>query len=216
MSTSRSCARVMPDVGQAPLLLHPLLLDRADVREDPLLHPDHEDGLELEPLGVVQGHQRDEALLAADRVLVGVERDLLQEAGQARLRRLLLVLARDADELLQVLDPPLRLDRPLGLERLQVAGAVEHRPRPSPARSAPAPPTAAREQRARRAFTAFSGAAPTPGLLAEVERLPERDPAAVGIAPGAATSVASPIPRRGRLAMRSSETASNGLSITCR
>src|SRR3989440_5444181 len=76
-----------PDVGQAPLLLDPLLLDRAGVREDPLLHPDHEDGPELEPLRVVQREQRDEALFTSDRVLVGIERDLLQEARQARPRR---------------------------------------------------------------------------------------------------------------------------------
>ena len=37
-----------------------------------------------------------------------------------------LVLARHADELLEVLDAPARLDRPLGLERLEVAGALEH------------------------------------------------------------------------------------------
>src|SRR5439155_26780607 len=96
-----------PDIAEPPLLLEPLLLDRAGVREDALLHPDHEDGAELEALRVVQREQRDEALLAAHRVLVGVERDLLQEARQARLLRRLLVLARDADELLQVLDPAL-------------------------------------------------------------------------------------------------------------
>ena len=37
-----------------------------------------------------------------------------------------LVLERDAAELEQVLDAALRLDRPLGLERLQVAAPVEH------------------------------------------------------------------------------------------
>ena len=53
------------------------------------------------------------------------------------------VLARDADELLEVLDPALRLDRPLGLERVEVAGLaqrlLEHladRARPRRARGA--------------------------------------------------------------------------------
>ena len=38
-------------------------------------------------------------------------------------------LARDADELLEVLDPPLRLDRPLGLERVEVAASRAASPR---------------------------------------------------------------------------------------
>ena len=67
------------DVTEPALLLDPLLLDRAGVRKDALLHPDQVDGAELEALGVVQRHQRDEALLLADRVLIRVERDLLQE-----------------------------------------------------------------------------------------------------------------------------------------
>ena len=37
-----------------------------------------------------------------------------------------LVLERDAAELEQVLDASLRLDRPLGLERLEVAAPLEH------------------------------------------------------------------------------------------
>ena len=44
---------------------------------------------------------------------------------ERRLVGVLLVLARDADELLQVLEPPLRLDRSLRLERLDVAAALE-------------------------------------------------------------------------------------------
>ena len=77
------------DVCEAALLLDAVLLDRARVREDPLLHPDHVDGAELEALRVVQRHQRHERALAADRVLVGVERDLLQERRQRRLGRVL-------------------------------------------------------------------------------------------------------------------------------
>jgi hypothetical protein len=59
-----------PDVREAPLLLERLLLDRARVREDALLQPDHEDGAELEPLRVVERHERHERALASDRVLV--------------------------------------------------------------------------------------------------------------------------------------------------
>src|SRR5256885_1008570 len=62
-----------------------------------------------------------------ERVRVGVERDLLQERRQ---RRVLLTavgeLAGDADELVQVLHPALRLERALGLEHRAVAGLLEH------------------------------------------------------------------------------------------
>ena len=62
-------------------------------------------------------------------VRVGDERHLLEELGQRRLARDVprgVVLGGDVDELLEVLDPALRLDRPLGLERLQIAGLLEH------------------------------------------------------------------------------------------
>ena len=113
-------------VAEAPLLLERVLLDRPRMREDPLLHPDHEDALELEALRVVERHERDERLTVAQRVLVGVERDLLEEVREARLGRGGLVLLRDADELAQVLHPALRLDRPLGVERIEIARVLEH------------------------------------------------------------------------------------------
>src|SRR5438067_3152723 len=100
------------------------------MRENSLFHPDHEDGAKLETLCVMQGHQRDlpaVVLAVPQRVLVRVERDLLQEAAQRRLLSRAVVLARDADELLEILDAAARLDRPLGLERLQVAAAIEDR-----------------------------------------------------------------------------------------
>ena len=49
-----------------------------------------------------------------------------RNAGERRLLGLLAVLARDADELLEVLDPPARLDRPLGLERVERPRLLEH------------------------------------------------------------------------------------------
>ena len=91
-----------PHVGEAALLFDALLLDRTRVREDPLLHPDHEDGAELETLRVVERHQGDQTALVLDPVLVGDERDRLEELGQRRALRLLPVLAGDADELLQI------------------------------------------------------------------------------------------------------------------
>src|ERR687898_1662322 len=116
------------DVGQPPLLLQPALVERPVVREQPVLAADDEHDREFEALGVVERHERHEALVVADRVRVREQRDLLEE----RLRAALLAaaglgveLARDADELLEVLDPPLRLDRPLGLERVDVAGLAQ-------------------------------------------------------------------------------------------
>ena len=47
------------------------------MRKDALLHANDEDGRELEALGVVQRHQRDELARVDVGVLVGVERDLL-------------------------------------------------------------------------------------------------------------------------------------------
>src|SRR6202008_1161398 len=88
-----------PDVAEPPLLLDPLLLDRARVREDALLHADQVDRAELEALRVVQGHERDERAVAADRVLVGVERDLLEEGRESLVFRLGLLspLSRGTD-----------------------------------------------------------------------------------------------------------------------
>ena len=144
------------------------------MREDPLLHPDHEHGAELEALRVVERHQRDEALLLADRVLVGEERDLLEERRTGSAPPSLDVLLRDADELLQVLDAAARLDRPLGLERLEVAGLLEDaldelgdgqllrlRLRATGAACCSA-------------VTALSDAPPTPARLGVAERLPQR------------------------------------------
>ena len=60
-----------PHVGEPALLLDLVVLDRAGVREDALLHPDQEDGPELEALRVVDRHQGDERLLVCERILVG-------------------------------------------------------------------------------------------------------------------------------------------------
>src|SRR5512132_3073582 len=43
-----------PDVGEPPLLLEVLLVQRAGVRERPLLHPNYEDVVELQALRVVE------------------------------------------------------------------------------------------------------------------------------------------------------------------
>jgi hypothetical protein len=119
-------------VAQPALLLEVSLLDRPHVGEDALLAADDQHRLVLEPLRVVERHQGAEALVAAQRILVGVQGDLGQELLQGLNVALPLDLAvgvelpRHPDQLLEVLDPPLGLDRALGLERLQVARVVEH------------------------------------------------------------------------------------------
>ena len=75
----------------------------------------------------MQGHQRDLRLAALEVVLVGVERDRLQELlerrqlGLALERAVGVELGGDPDQLLEVLDPPLGLDRALGPQRVEVA-----------------------------------------------------------------------------------------------
>ena len=123
----------MPDVAEAALLLEVALVERARVREHPLLASDHEHDRVLETLGVVQGHQRDQPVVVAAIVGVGDQRDLLEEVRQRRLARGIrlrqrVVLGGDVDQLLEVLEPSLRLDRALGLERLEVSGLLRGPP----------------------------------------------------------------------------------------
>ena len=130
------------DVREAALLLQlGRVAQRAQVREDPVLEPGDEHDRELQALGGVQRHQRHDAaglhaLLALDRLVgdlvgVGDERDLLEEVGQRAAtvaRRVgLLELARDGDELLEVLQPGLVLRVGRAGELGDVAGALQHR-----------------------------------------------------------------------------------------
>ena len=104
------------------------------MREDALFATDDEDDRVFEALGVVQRHQGDQAAVVATRVGVADQGDLGEKGVQPGLlapaRSRLgagVELARDADELLEVLDPPLCLEGPLGFERLEIAAAGEHR-----------------------------------------------------------------------------------------
>src|SRR6185436_11147796 len=167
-----------PDVAEPPLLLEPLLLDRARVREDALLHPDEEDRAELEALSVVERHESDEAALLLDGVLIGEERNLLQKLREGRALRILLVLARDADKLLEVLGSPLRLDRALGLECLQVAALLEHALEELGHRELERAGHGRLHERAE-LVDRLERRAATAGLFRVVERLPEREPVGV-------------------------------------
>jgi hypothetical protein len=93
-----------------------------------LLTADDEDDRVLETLGVVERHQRDQAVIVAAGIGVGDQCDLGRNASRrsassraaARHRT-----AGDLDQLVEVLDPALGLDRTLRLQPLEVAGLVQ-------------------------------------------------------------------------------------------
>ena len=116
---SRFIARVIPDVGEAPLLLHLVRFgERTIVREDALLDADDEHDGELEPLGRVEGHQHD-LIVVVEIVGVGDQRHLLEELVEHG------ELACRTDQLAEVLDPTVRLDGVLGLELAEIARVVD-------------------------------------------------------------------------------------------
>jgi hypothetical protein len=88
------------------------------VREEALLPARQEHDVELQPLGRVQRHQRD-ALAAILRIGVHDQRHVLQEALQR------VELVHEADQLLQVLQPRVRLRALVVLPHLRVARLVE-------------------------------------------------------------------------------------------
>ena len=124
------------DVGEPPLLLELLgVAERAQVREGAVLHAGEEHDRELQALGGVQGHQRDDPGLlgllgVGDLVGVGDERDPLEEVLEADhlagLAALLVELPGHGDELGEVLDPGLVLGVVAGAQLGEVARAVEH------------------------------------------------------------------------------------------
>src|SRR5918998_83920 len=100
-------------VSQPPLLFEVVLVERTGVREGPFFHPDDEDVGELEPLGVVERHQRHPAALRGQGVLVRIQGLLLQKALERRPGLDALVLPGGVYELLEVLQARLGLDRVL-------------------------------------------------------------------------------------------------------
>ena len=231
-------------VTQPPLLLE---LDRvpegAEVGEDPVLHPDQEDGRELEALGDVHGHQRDLGPVALELVGVGHQRRRLEELGQGP------VLGGHADQGVDVLHPAQRLDGPLGEELAPVAGALQHRGDQLPgaeaagrhvdvrgrcglvvgrgARGARASPFSST-----RAGTAICGAEPVEPLgqvgqggagLARRPRPRRRGPGrrrrtrpGCPAHPASLATEVSPTPRLGTLTIRRQLTSSSGLTSTLR
>ena len=89
--------------------------------EDAVFEANDEHGRELQALGRVQCHEHHAGVVVGQLVLIGDQADRFEELLDV------LVLAGDADQLGQVLESTLRLQRPRGLEFRRVAGAVENR-----------------------------------------------------------------------------------------
>ena len=203
------------DVAEAPLLLDPLLLDGARVREEPLLHPDHEHGAELEALRVVQRHQRHERAVAArarpGRSTARSPAGTTRATAPARSPRTRARRRRAPAGSPCVLAPrssaPPRVRRGSRSARAR-AGRGRERSAPAPARSATGAACSA-------SCTFLSGAAPTPASSARASACHSQIPCASANVTSRAIDE-SPMPRRGRFAMRISDTASAGLSSTCR
>src|SRR5438874_1082197 len=111
------------DVTQPAFLFElPRVGHRTHVREDALLHAGDEDDGELEALRDVQRHHRDGAFVVDDLVGVADERDLLEDTAGAALGIVARVGIGDPNQLLEVLDAALRLDRLLCFELGDVRG----------------------------------------------------------------------------------------------
>ena len=112
-------------IGEAALLLQlRSVVKDARRREDAVLHPRQENDRELEPFGAVHGHQNDGVVGVVHAVKVGVEGDLLEEAGEVPLGVLLLVLDQGGFKLADVLEAVFAL-LALGAQHGAVAGPVE-------------------------------------------------------------------------------------------
>ena len=113
------------DVSEAALLLEALeaaFVERALRREDAFLPAGQEDGVELQPLGGVDGHDRD-LVAAAVLVIVHHQADMLEEAGEV------LIFLHRPGELGEVFEAAGGFGAALGLEHRGVAALVEHDPR---------------------------------------------------------------------------------------
>ena len=109
------------DVEEPALLLQLARLGQgAEVGEDPLLQPDHEDGRVLQALGRVQRHQRDPGAVAVELVGVRHQGHGLEEADDV------VEVAGLGGQLGQVLDPPVGLVGVLGHQLGQVARPLGH------------------------------------------------------------------------------------------
>ncbi len=172
--------------------------------EGAVLAADDEDRVVLQPLGVVDGHQGDQLPFLLDRVLVGEQRDLLQELLQRRHFALPLALAVEVEltgrlgQRFEVLDPALGLDRALVFERFQIAGLAQHRLQDVGDRGAGVDPGFQQVDGFEEAGDRLDrGGAEARHLLGPLDHLPDRQPGGIGVGNEPALGrVADPAPRR--------------------
>ncbi len=110
------------DIGEPPLLLEPrapLFVERALRGEQPFLPAGQEDDVELQPLGRMQRHDRD-GVVAGLAIGIHDQRDVFEEAGHG------VELLHGAHQLLQILQPPRRVGRAVGLPHLGVARLLQN------------------------------------------------------------------------------------------
>ena len=117
-------------VEQASLLLEQRrVIERLGQREQPVLEPRDEHDGKLEPLGVVQRHQRDRVGVGAQHVELRHEHRLLEEVIERRQSHLALFVGhefrRAGDQLAHVVQPVRRL-RALGAKIFVVAEGIDH------------------------------------------------------------------------------------------
>ena len=164
----------------------------------------------------MQRHEGHEALVVAARVGVGHQRDLLQEEVEGVVLGAGVELARDLDQLLEVLDAPLRLDRALGLERVEVAGLVQDRVEQVADRDLLLGALAQEGHRGHEALEGPDRRRAEPGHLAREAAASHTGMPIVSAWLSTRDSDVCPIPRRGELATRVNETTSCGLASTVR
>ncbi|CDC73664.1 putative uncharacterized protein [Oscillibacter sp. CAG:155] len=116
-------------VAKPPLLLQLLLVVLGGgAGEDPLLHAHHVHVRELQALGGVDGHHGHAVIVRRHAVQVRVQRDLVEEAGEGGVLRLLLQETQDVGlEFLDVFDAAPALHVVFLLQGLDVAGLLAHR-----------------------------------------------------------------------------------------
>ena len=97
-----------------------LVVERALVREQPLLPAGQEHGVEFEPLGGMQRHHRHRLGAAETALDIHHQRNMFEKALQV------LELLHRADQFLQIFQPSRGVGGTVLLPHLRIAGFIEH------------------------------------------------------------------------------------------
>jgi hypothetical protein len=114
-------------VAQPPLLLHLLgLADSPNAGEYPLLHADHKDHGEFQPLGSVHGHHHHAVLAGVVVVQISIQGNGVQEARQGGLPLRILYVAVDGGQSSAVFQPGPVIHSVLGLQHDGISRPAHH------------------------------------------------------------------------------------------